>query len=107
MNWPLAILALLLGVLSLAILKLANVSHLDTSAEAVHVMGKLRDALQRCESTKRQVNFEAPAPMPAAPPIVSPSCPRKCANEKRPGGSVGMRPSDLGKPLRCGALAYS
>jgi len=67
MNWPLAILALLLGVLSLAILKLANVSHLDTSAEAVHVMGKLRDALQRCEPRKRQVNLEAPAPMPAAP----------------------------------------
>ena len=56
MNRPLAILAIVLGVLSLG-----NLKHVDTSAEAIHVMGKLREALKRCEATTPQTGLDAPA----------------------------------------------
>jgi hypothetical protein len=64
MNWPLAILAIILGVLSLA-----NLQHVDTSAEALHVMGKLREALKRCEATKPHTGLDAPASTAALTPM--------------------------------------
>jgi hypothetical protein len=71
MNRPLAILAIVLGVLSLA-----NLKHVDTSAEALHVMGKLREALKRCEATKPQTDLDAPAPTPALTPTPAVDDPR-------------------------------
>ena len=35
------------------------------------------------------------------------SGPRRGASGKSQGGNVGLKPRDLGKPLRCGVLAYS
>ena len=59
------ILATLVGVLLIATLKLANVKHVDTSAEALREMAELREALQVCEATKRRGDVDAPAPSPA------------------------------------------
>ena len=62
MKWLVTILAILVGGLLLATLKLANVKHVDTSADALR---ELRKALQVCEATKRRGDVDAPAPAPA------------------------------------------
>ena len=65
MKWLVTILAILVGGLLLATLKLANVKHVDTSAEALRELTELRKALQVCEATKRRGDVDAPAPAPA------------------------------------------
>ena len=61
MKWLVTILAILVGGLLLATLKLANVKHVDTSAEALRELTELRKALQVCEATKRRGDVDAPA----------------------------------------------
>jgi hypothetical protein len=61
MKWLVTILAILVVGLLLATLKLANVKPADTSAEALHEMAELREALQVCEATKRRGDVDAPA----------------------------------------------
>jgi hypothetical protein len=65
MKWLVTILAILVGSLLLATLKLANVKPLETSAEALREVAELREALQVCEATKRRSNVDVPAPAPA------------------------------------------
>ena len=65
MKWLVTILAILVGGLLLATLKLANVKPVETSAEALREMAELRAALQVCEATKRRGDVDAPAPAPA------------------------------------------
>lgn len=65
MKWLVTILAILVGVLLIATLKLANVKHVDTSAEALREMAEMRKALQVCEATKRRGDVDALAPAPA------------------------------------------
>jgi signal transduction histidine kinase len=62
MKWLVTILALLVGGLLIATLKLANVEHVDASAEALREMAELREALQRCNATKPKDDVVAPAP---------------------------------------------
>ena len=93
MNWPLAIVAILLGVLSLANLKVDNVQYADTWAEALHVMGKLRGALQRCEATKRQAHFEAPAPAPAPEPTPALDSAKRYNEPEAPASAPAQTPA--------------
>ena len=65
MKWLVTILAILVGALLVATLKLGNVKHVDTLAEALREMAELREALQVCEATKRPAEVVAPAPAPA------------------------------------------
>ena len=62
MKWLVTILAMLVGVLLIATFKLANVKHVDASAEALREMAELRQALQRCEARNRQADVDGPAP---------------------------------------------
>jgi hypothetical protein len=64
MKWLVTILAILVGGLLLATLKLANVKPVETSAEALREMAEMREALL-CEATKRRGDVDAPAPAPA------------------------------------------
>jgi hypothetical protein len=62
MKWLVTILALLVGGLLIATIKLANDKHVDGSAEALREMAELREALQVCEAMKRRADALAPAP---------------------------------------------
>ena len=68
MKWLLTVLAILVGVLLVVNVKLANVKLADNSPEALRVMAELREALQRCDATKRPDALEAPALAPAPAP---------------------------------------
>ena len=65
MKWLVTILVMLIGGLLLATLKLANVKHVDTSAEALREMAELREALQVCEATNWRGDVDGPAQAPA------------------------------------------
>ena len=104
MKWLVTILAILVGGLLLATLKLANVKHVDTSAEALRELTELRKALQVCEATKRRGDVDAPAQARTFEDASRP-------NEKRTGKAISsnacLKPSGMGKPPHCGVLGYS
>ena len=104
MKWLVTILAVLVGGLLLATLKLANVKPVETSAEALREMAELREALQVCEATKRRGDVDAPA---QARTFETPAGQTRSAAGKVQKSNVCLKPRDLGKPLRCGVPAYS
>jgi hypothetical protein len=64
MKWLVTILAILVGVLLIATIKLASSTPVDSSAEALRAMAELREALQHCEAANPPTPVRAPAREP-------------------------------------------
>jgi Tfp pilus assembly protein PilV len=84
MKWLVTILAILVGVLLIATIKLASITHVDSSAEALRAMAELREALQHCEAAKRQADSDPPTPVraPAREPTFEDRLPTETAKQK-------------------------
>jgi hypothetical protein len=104
MKWLMTILAMLVGVLLIATLKLAGVKHVDTSPEVLREMAELRDAWVRCEATKRQADADAPASLPA--PAREPIFENISRPNESPKQKCMLEAERLGKPaaLWCAGL---
>jgi hypothetical protein len=98
MKWLVTILAILVGVLLIATIKLASSTPVDSSAEALRAMAELREALQHCEAA----NPQRPCGRRRGSRHSRTGCLPRLQNR-----SVCVRLNDLGKSPRCGVLAYS
>ena len=99
MKWLVTILAILVGALLVATLKLGNVKHVDTSAEALREMAELREALQ---FARRRAASEVVAPAPApAQARTSEDASRPNEKRSREGAKEQcmLEAARLGKPL--------